>query len=112
MKLVIRRKKWVRGFYPGGTYLRNEDGTKCCLGFFANALGIKSDRITRVGEPIEVSSSLWPKWLVPHTSIALHADSECAVLIGLNDDGNISEKEREKKIAAIFKKHGVEVVYK
>ena len=106
-KLVIKRSKWIRGGCDGISRLQNEYGNRCCLGFYGCQLGIRSNRLKNKGSPFMVKSSLWPKWLVDDC----YNSYECSELIGINDDSFLPEFKREKRIAEIFKKHGVTVKF-
>jgi hypothetical protein len=109
MKFTIDRSKWQRG--PGESRLLNSHGKMCCLGFYGEACGVPTDDLFGLAYPSEVrrSSHLLPTWL--------EDSDDVAELICLNDadptdEEDVSdEADRERRIAAIFAKHGVEVEF-
>lgn len=119
MKLVIDRAKWLRGEKDAGLLLRESDGKMCCLGFLALACGLEEDQIVEVGEPHETRSPLLPKWLCSaydeHEDdgelVTKYIDSSDAVeLMKINDTVG-DDAPREREIASVFAKHGVEVEF-
>lgn len=121
MKLTITREQWLRGNGVESALRRPEDGKMCCLGFFALACGMSVDEIQNFGDPSDtVGETLlkWPQWLVrelPPEDDELYASwhntDECGNLIEANDSKEIEEPDRERKIAALFADHGVEVEF-
>jgi hypothetical protein len=125
MKFTIDRSKWQRG--PGESRLLNSHGKMCCLGFYGEACGVPTDDLFGLAYPSEVrrSSHLLPTWLTDVTDIdeeygpveRVEDSDDVAELICLNDadptdEEDVSdEADRERRIAAIFAKHGVEVEF-
>jgi hypothetical protein len=65
MKLVIERKRWLRG--ADNSALLRDDGLMCCLGFYGEACGIGSDDMLDTADPEECGTavlSMWPAWLL------------------------------------------------
>lgn len=111
--LVIEREKWLRGDMEVSRLL-NSAGKMCCLGFFGCSLGLTADEIAPHRTPgshvrRNTSRDVWPTWLLRDDGYASIDGSD---LMGINDDGSITDAERETRIAAIFAKHGVTVVFK
>jgi hypothetical protein len=118
MKLVIDRKRWMRG--EGSGYLFDSETKKmCCLGFDLRAGGMRADAIRDYGCPSSVASKpSFPEsslWLVEQKTTdngTYTVESRDGLqLMELNDKKELSESERESGIAAIFAKHGVEVEF-
>lgn len=117
MKLVIDRKRWLRGEGPADSkLLRGKDNEMCCLGFFGCALGATEDELVGVVDPEDVRLVQWPEWLVENCSddaggtLLAHTD-EAIRLMRINDTKGTPEHEREAAIARIFASHGVEVTF-
>lgn len=135
MKLVIDRNTWLRGGFErnqGYSCLRDEQGRKCCLGFYLEACGFSQTQITGSGSPHDVFSFLgprtaarrnWkPRWLLrkDNKGVVFDDSSDCSTLMNVNDNVHIedptsleilSEADREKQIKKIFAKHGVTVTF-
>ena len=114
MRLEINRAKWLRG--EGGTKsgLLRRDGKRCCLGFFAQALGARDDDVAGCSTPEDATHIHWPEWLLSELddSYIRTVDSDEAIaLIRINDNRALSDAERESVVASIFARHGVEVVF-
>ena len=83
------------------------NGKQCCLGFVCRHYGATTKDILAVGMPMEVQGSVQlPSWLRYRTN---RCDVYRAATI--NDNADISERERESKIRAIFKRHGIRAVF-
>lgn len=107
-RLVIVRRRWGTG--DEGGYLHNPETHKqCCLGFFARACGVSLAAIKEIGMPHEVSEALgkMPPWCMRKERA-----SDVGRLSEINDEFCTDEKWREDRIARIFAKHGVRVVFK
>ncbi len=114
MKLEIDRSKWLRG--EGGTrsvLYRESDGKMCCLGFYALALGASQKDICQVSEPQESTACVpWPEWALIDLPLSGPANSpETTALMTMNDHMQLLDGDRERAIAAIFARHGVEVTF-
>jgi len=109
-KLIIDRKKWRRGF-DDNTYLLSSSGM-CCLGFDAISEGFSELDIKEVYEPAHLKikikgitkKSIRSIGGLEHTNIA-----HC--LMHANDNMDMAEEKREKKITSLFKKIGREVEF-
>lgn len=115
--LVIDRSRWLQGRWSDITesMLRSNSGNlphpmMCCLGFFAKRLGLTNEEITDIGRLDEVSD-LIPE---PYRTEALewrhkYKGSTVWQLMSINDDPDISSRERERRITRLFKEWGVAV---
>lgn len=129
MKLTIDRERWGRGDPRGGKLHRECDGTMCCLGFFLLACGVEQERLTELGEPSDLANGGFTKedWPVAAAFLLRHVadrDPEYDIdfsyweqepitteLMCVNDDTCIEEEQRERTIAELFAKHGIEVAF-
>jgi hypothetical protein len=119
MKLIIDRKKWLRGTGDGS--LRNRKGEMCCLGFLANTCGINQG-ITGIGMPSDIRNTKikakknedeWLAMFDLNIYDGFKADSRLASrLAEINDSRITSDAIKEAKIKKEFKKIGVEVTFK
>lgn len=95
--VTIVRSKWARGEYSSpasqgeSNSLRNNDGTQCCLGFVCRALGTKVADMKTIMFPSGLADVV-PEWL--------NDIEDNAALV--NDDRNITGREREKQLHALF----------
>lgn len=112
--LVIDRSKWLRGKRNGR--LLRDDGMMCCLGFLGVSCGIAPEQMLGLMRPDSeaVATAPWPEWLMsPNQTAGWDGGERCSaeaeLLMGRNDDDDIEEAERERLVAAVFAKHGVEV---
>ena len=108
-EIVIRRRMWGRGT-PGGSLRRVDTGKQCCLGFVCRALGVPRKVIADVAMPYGIADDYCarlPKWLLSSTHT-----SDVVKAANINDGRDITDVERERRITAIFKKHGLRAVFK
>ena len=106
-EIVIRRRMWGRG--NTGGFLRNVEGKQCCLGFVCRAFGVPLNAVAGEVMPAQLGAyrASLPKWLL--------VDSDKADVVkaaDINDALDLADDERELKITAIFKKHGLRAVFK
>lgn len=119
MKLTITRSEWYRG--QVNSMLLKSDGKKCCLGFYALALGATEDQIRGQFCPNDVATEVaWPSgFVIPplNTSIGGHVTTRysnsgnACDLIFINDHSTLTEKDREAQLTEEFAKIGVEVEF-
>lgn len=129
MKLTIDRSRWCRGD-ENPYLLRESDGRMCCLGFFLRACGLPEDRIKGLAEPQHPFEGGAPSAIPgPATFLVVHEEIEAdegeedesyfdygpsdvaSDLMTLNDDPQVTEDYRERRIAEVFAKHGHDVVF-
>lgn len=106
-EFTINRENWMTPDHPGWNHtnsLVNEDETMCCLGFFCNRISrIKKDDMVDVPLPSDLGYDEKPS-----INAAISKEDELA---NINDCKKIDAKEREKRIAAIFKTLGYRVKF-
>jgi hypothetical protein len=120
MKLVIDRKRWLRGVDVPQSTLRNSEGHMCCLGFFGLACGIAAEDLLDNACPSDLPDKGWPPWLLTSSThdeedgyeVTRIKDSAAGSdLMEVNDGHYDEEPKREALIAELFAKHGVEVEF-
>ena len=108
-KLTIDRRMWLRGEGSECSVLfRPSDLKKCCLGIYLSSVGISNEEINSKRCPSDVDGEL-PDWLLDEKK-----DSYlCKELICVNDDndGNLTEGDREEEIKDLFKTVDIEVKF-
>lgn len=112
-KFTIRRSKWRRGGIQynndkGQTFLLNNQGYMCCLGFATNQIcRIPKKDLLEQGAPTCVfeNKSTFTDEGGCNNDLTKRA-------IRINDACNISDKVREKRLTALFKKHDIKVTFK
>jgi hypothetical protein len=113
-KIVIQREKWLHGTSKVSIdgELLDVDGNMCCLGFYLNQCGVPKANLRFNKEPCDVFVPKQARWLVKNSAFGdFQANSEVtSKLVELNDMSGV--RDRERRIASIFKKHNVEVVFK
>ena len=120
--LVIDRTKWYRGKGShGSALLRTKDELMCCLGFCLLQRGFTSDELAEVGTPGEVVSvdRMRPDALSKVVGLVDLYDDEsgllethvCNQLVDANDDPDIDDLTRERRITDLFAKIGVDVTF-
>lgn len=129
-KLVIDRKRWLRGdgldnilSYPEMTtssfLYRDKDKKMCCLGFFCRQLsGLTIDDIRNMPDPLSVLTIKGVEkkgmevLLAPLLNKQQNANNTiCGNLMLINDAEDMTEKERENGIIKLFKKINVKVKF-
>lgn len=126
---TINRKRWLRGEGSEESCLLNtKTGKMCCLGFFAKQSKIPKNYIENVDTPCsarmllngtKVYSSNCKvisrpaksiKWNTKLLSGEFHSATG-DTLMDVNDDEEISDEIREKKITSLFKRIGITVKF-
>jgi hypothetical protein len=107
------------------TALLTDHGRMCCLGFYAKACGVPNKSLKGIGEPcdltprqgmklsekilrIEENNYRYSKDDPTHHLVNKSVTSD---LIQVNDDMDVRLDKREKKIASLFKKVGINVKF-
>ena len=107
MELVIERSKWLRG--QKDSYLLHPDnGTMCCLGFLGCAVGLSKKVIKGQGVPSEVKTNKWPELI---NSKYAHSTDLCDKIVVTNDSILTTDKAKERKLKALFKKADIHVTF-
>ena len=107
--VVVKRSKWLRGD-PDKSCLRDkQSGKKCCLGFLTLAAGFIARQINGKLQPDDLTKCI--KGLTkPENSgdkILPINTKTCKNMMNINDDKNIDDETREKKISREGKRIGV-----
>lgn len=113
MKLIIDRKRWLRGEGPGPSrLLREEDNKMCCLGFYSLAKGATEAQIygLRVPNQSKELCKLMPELIRTDNGTVLSSDNTLELMV-YNDCRIHAEVTRESKIKEHFKNIGVEVEF-
>lgn len=109
-EFVVRRSKWLRGLSSRETWLLDDAGRMCCLGFVAEQCGVATSALLHVDAPVCVTPSESRKLEPALLKSCGDGDSRHTALtcdaIGINDDPSLSDPRREAKLAALFAKHG------
>lgn len=110
MRLIIDRKRWLRGTGEAHSYLqRKSDKKMCCVGFYACMLGYKKKDIIECAILDHLRDpSLVPDWCAK----AGYEKSDIRQLYITNDDKVLTDTLRERKIRKLFAKHGVTVMFR
>lgn len=125
MKFTIDRARWLRGD-ENPYLLRASDGKMCCLGFFLRSCGLSDDELRDHSEPqhpfeegrpdeipnaaaflVESEEADEDEWGEP--SFDYGPTDDASDLMTANDDPEVTEAERERRVARLFAKHGHEV---
>lgn len=109
-KLIIDRSKWLRGDEKGTSYLlRSSDNKMCCLGFLCIALGAKEEDIRQVEMPDQMDRSIKIPDYLNHPFRTIGKFPRSAA--DLNDDRSIYDKERERKLIALFAEQNIQLEF-
>jgi hypothetical protein len=113
IKVVISRKKWLRGG-NGNAVMSTSTGMKCCLGHVATACGIKREHLISRGDPGDVSRNTPASEITKEFSRLLCGIGIKAVndAIHANDSETMPAKQREKEIADILAPVGFDISFK
>lgn len=111
-KFTVRRSKWRRGgpkhVDKGITSLLNRQGYMCCLGFAIN-------QICKIPKK-DLLEEAFPSHVFENKSTFTDEDGCNNDLakraIDINDYSKISDKIREERLTALFKKHDIKVTFK
>lgn len=98
-KVVINRKRWLRGKGSIESLLRTFKGEMCCVGFIAMQRHKASIKDILECADLECCSK--------EKLVSLN-DTYCE-MYSINDDENISDKEREKELKKYCKKAGLDI---
>jgi hypothetical protein len=121
--LIIDRSKWRTGGdlnelieKYGDTYLLNDKGNKCCLGFFCEQIGnIDSRILLGVTIPCDINSKFLTDVEIlisrGHKDIVYGNSAFAGDAISINDNHLISNEQRERDIIEHFAKIDVNVIF-
>jgi hypothetical protein len=123
---IVDRSKWYRG--RDNSCLLKPGNKMCCLGFYAEACGIDRKLLRDVSTPGDVSLLMSGEEdsngkrvhqksdMVWETKLVHGKDKQnsktCDEMMKVNDDTYTTDKVRETKLKALFKKIGIAVRFK
>lgn len=108
-EFTIKRSKWLRGEDGDSFLLRSTDGKMCCLGQIANQCRVAKAHLKDRGTPAQVGTSIAGKikdFVMEGNNTPLSYDA-----MKINDDEEITDKVREKRLISLFKKHGITLTF-
>ena len=111
-ELAIDRSKWKRGS-PNShdTYLLDDDGKMCCLGFYALACGADEESIRNKTEPEFLEFEI-PGLSYDAEETGLRYNTEFTQrAIPINDTQSMSEGQRESALILLFKEYGTDLTF-
>jgi hypothetical protein len=127
MKFRVSRRRWLRGLLENSLVqsclLSTAPGYKgkmCCLGFACLQLGQKAVDITDVEFPQDINDeaktqALIDAGLVKKRDLPYGPDYVNSTLSAtaayINDDPDISDRDRERQLRTLFKAHGHQIVF-
>ncbi len=130
MKFTVKRSKWARG--NPTNHLLNKDGTRCCLGFLAQACNIPDECIQDVcypGEDMDLPgddtdyNALWPKDLLTADVVSdiigkdmpderfARPQHNAHAIGNTNDHPLLNHSQREAALIKQFAAIGIEVTF-
>lgn len=113
MKFTVKRNKWFRGNEGTSSSLLRKDGQRCCLGFLAQACGYQDDEVF----DMSYLNELLQTDLLPQEFYRATVNSPgCSRLVhkfaaGINDNPDISDEIREKRLTELFAKYDIQVTF-
>lgn len=104
----IDKQKWARGGINGEPKLLNDRGNRCCLGFYCGAVGVSPNHLDDLDYPSEIEDlPAEAEWLT--RPIAFRTDWPEDELSRINDSTEISDIERQSRIAKLFAEQGIAI---
>lgn len=104
LKVVIKKRSWLRGDNNDSQLYRTRDRKMCCIGFLARTLGCKVSDIKGRGTLNDVPNEKAENFNETHS----HVLEEAYVT---NDDPDMVEKDRISQLKALGKSMGVRFVF-
>lgn len=118
MKFVIDRSKWRCGGNSynkqglGETQLLNEEGYMCCLGQISCQLGIPENKLLGYGTPSSLNIANILCHSFEYYGSPIYRSSVLASkAMQINDNGFLSNKEREIRLIELFNDHHHELEF-
>jgi hypothetical protein len=118
-EFVVQRSKWLRGGESAYSCLLTTAGHRCCLGFVASQCGVPDGALLKRSTPsvIDCRPGHVLTTRISPLLLSLREDQEdgheylvdsplSEAAIAINDDGSITEAEREAQLTALFAEHG------
>lgn len=112
---IVKRSTWLRG---GESFLR-KDGRLCCLGFYCVQAGVEIDDIDGWIMPSEMVNEAEIDHQYEIDALTEFDDEyACArdshltdAAVEINDDEDIAESERERRLTQLFAGHGITLTF-
>ncbi|MHA2068143.1 MAG: hypothetical protein ACXABY_27595 [Candidatus Thorarchaeota archaeon] len=115
-EFTVYKDSWVRGDgyvynangereYMGNSALLNNEGNMCCLGFFGEACGLSHARMIDQAEPDDVGRN-------KHRNYPKLDYKVWEQFMSVNDNSQISDRQRQDRLRKLFKKIGYKVSFK
>jgi hypothetical protein len=127
MKFRVSRRRWLRGLPDdspvSSCLLATAPGYKgkmCCLGFACRQLGQKAADITNVEYPQDINEEAMTQALIDSGlvekrtftgGVTYHGSNLTRAAATINDDPDISDRDRERQLRTLFKAHGHQIVF-
>jgi hypothetical protein len=113
---TVDRSKWYRGQGHSASSLLQEDGSMCCLGFYAEACGVDRQYLLGKKSPANIDDVVNVPWktilLMELGGVQGRGNSDrCMDLMDINDSKSIYDDVRESGLKELFLKIGIEVVF-
>ena len=111
-ELAIDRSKWKRGS-PNShdTYLLDDDGKMCCLGFYALACGVDEESIRNKTEPDALEFEIPGLSYEDEEAITIRNTGFTQNAIPINDSKTMGGAEREEALIRLFKEDGRKLTF-
>ncbi len=115
-KFTVWRDSWYRGLCANDSSLLREDGKRCCVGFYCQALGF-DDEATRLCAYFPLADSAKENqtralgWLVGSRELAADHDTRHGSVYFVNDDNTLSDRAREEYLTKLFAAQGIDVTF-
>ncbi len=111
-ELVIDRSKWKRGSPSNhDTYLLDDDGKMCCLGFYALACGVDEESIRNKTEPEFLEFEIPGLSYDNEETGYIHNTEFACSAIPINDTIAMDEDQREEALINLFKENNVSLTF-
>lgn len=108
--VVIDGETWLRGEGDNGSYLlRGTDYKRCCVGFYCEALCMTDDLIINIETFAGIGDNDLAMKNWAYRSLAPKGDIN--KIYKINDDPEITDAQRIKKLKPLFAKHGVKLKF-
>lgn len=113
-KFTIDRATWSCGRNSWDAMLETKDGQKCCLGFLAESCGVGQGRRVGTHNPSDVGHGPGYRKLAgllkgPDEDNEVQPFLAEKTLIEVNDDSDLADHLRERRLTDLFKKQGIGV---
>ena len=113
---TILRRRWLRGGRGGDSCLYSESSRRmCCLGIYLRACGFSVGGVKERSMPgdVEATGKRVPSWMVTRRANNFIRTSPSNMKLAvMNDNSELSEKKRERKIQELFASQGIKVTFK